>query len=109
MTDQRERSTLDDTARPAWFAQAACRNVPTDEMFPKPGVGAAGRELVNRARAVCEPCPVRAECFAYAVANGEMCGVWGGHYFGVGVGRVGRPVSVRRAIRALAELGVSAS
>jgi WhiB family transcriptional regulator, redox-sensing transcriptional regulator len=28
--------------------------------------------------AICQQCPVRAECLAFAVASGEQYGVWGG-------------------------------
>jgi WhiB family redox-sensing transcriptional regulator len=31
-----------------------------------------------RAKAVCESCPVRAECLNHAVRAGERYGVWGG-------------------------------
>ncbi len=28
--------------------------------------------------AICQPCPVAAECLAYAVSTGQVYGVWGG-------------------------------
>lgn len=33
---------------------------------------------IRRAKALCEQCPVRAECAAYAIAAIEPYGVWGG-------------------------------
>jgi WhiB family redox-sensing transcriptional regulator len=36
------------------------------------------READEAARAVCEACPVRRECLAYALASAELVGVWGG-------------------------------
>ena len=35
------------------------------------------REVVNVKR-LCESCPVQKECLAYAVANPELQGIWGG-------------------------------
>jgi WhiB family redox-sensing transcriptional regulator len=32
----------------------------------------------DAAKDVCSRCPVRAECLAFALANGEEFGVWGG-------------------------------
>ena len=60
-------------ARPAWQARAACREESTAMFFPAPG--ASGK--VNQARAICQPCPVRQACLAYALAE-DMVGVWGG-------------------------------
>jgi WhiB family redox-sensing transcriptional regulator len=33
---------------------------------------------LERAKVLCRPCPVRAECLAGAVRRGEPWGVWGG-------------------------------
>lgn len=33
---------------------------------------------IQRARAVCGRCPVAGDCLAYALANAEGHGVWGG-------------------------------
>lgn len=35
------------------------------------------REVVN-AKRLCEACPVKSECLAYALANPELHGIWGG-------------------------------
>ena len=35
------------------------------------------REVVN-VKKLCESCPVQRECLAYAVANPELQGIWGG-------------------------------
>lgn len=37
----------------------------------------ASREIRN-AKKLCESCPVQRECLAYAVANPELLGIWGG-------------------------------
>jgi WhiB family redox-sensing transcriptional regulator len=54
------------------MARAACRKVDPDLFFPSVG------EPLDAARAVCEPCPVREECLAFAVAHSELHGVWAG-------------------------------
>ena len=51
---------------------------------------------LERAKAACAGCPIRAECLAAALRRGEPWGVWGGEIFdrGVIVGRKrprGRP------------------
>jgi WhiB family redox-sensing transcriptional regulator len=66
-------ATISDTAmRPAWQRKAACGGKGTDRWFP------TTREADEAARAVCEPCSVRRECFAYAMANRELVGIWAG-------------------------------
>jgi WhiB family redox-sensing transcriptional regulator len=65
--------TIDDfLRRPAWMARAACRGTGTDAYFPTVGA------TVAPARAVCAGCPVREPCLAYALADPELAGVWGG-------------------------------
>ncbi len=34
--------------------------------------------MLEAAKAVCAPCPVRLECLDHAIAEGERFGVWGG-------------------------------
>ena len=40
---------------------------------------------VEQAKALCQPCPVRAACLAGALARGEPWGVWGGELLIQGV------------------------
>ena len=54
-----------------WAASAACRSVQPDELFVR------GAEQ-NRAKLVCQGCPVRTECLAEALDNQIEWGVWGG-------------------------------
>ena len=57
---------------------AACRTADPVLFFPEPGdTGAEAQAL-----AVCAGCPVRAQCYARAVENGERWGIWGGVNFG---------------------------
>ena len=57
--------------RPAWMADAACREHPGVEFVPSSAVDA------GPALDVCAGCLVSEECLTFAKANGE-CGVWGG-------------------------------
>jgi hypothetical protein len=59
---------------PAWTLPpaTACQNAAPQLFFPEPG------EPDDQAKAICAVCPVRAECLAAALANGERYGVWGG-------------------------------
>jgi WhiB family redox-sensing transcriptional regulator len=55
-----------------WRPQAACRGTDPDELFVK------GQSAQNRAKRICRGCPVRTECLADALDNGNNFGVWGG-------------------------------
>jgi len=57
-----------------WMARGACKDVDPEWFFP--GAGSAN-EYAN-ARKVCASCPVRSECFQYAMANIGLFGMWGG-------------------------------
>lgn len=63
-----------DTVQPAhgWRAQALCAQTDPDLFYPETG------QTSRTARTVCGPCPVIAECRAYALARPEPHGVWGG-------------------------------
>jgi WhiB family redox-sensing transcriptional regulator len=51
---------------------SACRGMDADVFFPP----SDGDDSV--AKSVCEACPVRAACLAFAIDRGERFGVWGG-------------------------------
>jgi len=55
-----------------WLAAGNCRNLPANFFFPSDGRG------VQRARRICEDCPVREACLEYALINHIERGVWGG-------------------------------
>ena len=54
-----------------WASRASCRKADPDALFVQ---GAAQ----NRAKAICQGCPVRTECLADALDNQTEYGVWGG-------------------------------
>jgi hypothetical protein len=75
-----------------WTDDAECRHYPYEVFFPiiiEEGVEwiddgtiweAFGdtSSYYNEARDICQVCPVRDECLAYALANKERYGMWGG-------------------------------
>lgn len=61
---------------PEWHLRAACRGADHTIFFPKPGHGT--HVNTQRAKAICQACPVRVECHDYAVENYLTYGIWGG-------------------------------
>lgn len=59
-------------AATAWMADGNCRLYPPATFFPSDGVG------VDRARKICNGCPVAAPCLEYALERRIDHGVWGG-------------------------------
>jgi hypothetical protein len=62
----------DEERRDSWRSRAECRDLPTEWFFTESG--SPHREAV----AACARCPVRRECLAAALANGDKHGLWGG-------------------------------
>jgi WhiB family transcriptional regulator, redox-sensing transcriptional regulator len=62
----------------SWQDRAACAGMdalffgPDDEPRPEREIREA------KAKAVCNPCPVRAHCLDYALRNSIKNGIWGG-------------------------------
>jgi WhiB family redox-sensing transcriptional regulator len=63
-----------------WQRAARCRGDAGRDFYPPFGGENKRERLVRelRAKAVCEPCPVRAQCLDHALSTGERHGVWGG-------------------------------
>jgi WhiB family transcriptional regulator, redox-sensing transcriptional regulator len=55
-----------------WMATGNCRLHPPTAFFPHDGAG------VDRARKICNGCPVLDQCLEYALVNRIDHGVWGG-------------------------------
>ena len=60
-----------------WRQGAACRDQDPELFFPLTEMGPGARQ-VDRAKAVCARCPVRADCLAYALEGGLDHGIFGG-------------------------------
>ena len=63
-----------------WRTQAACQGEFGSLFYPplRTDKKSAKSARVQRAKAVCEGCPVRTDCLDHAVRSGERHGVWGG-------------------------------
>jgi WhiB family redox-sensing transcriptional regulator len=62
-----------------WHARAACRGLDTEKFFLPDAVrGPKKVARENAAKAVCQGCPVIANCLNWALAVAEPHGVWGG-------------------------------
>jgi WhiB family transcriptional regulator, redox-sensing transcriptional regulator len=58
--------------RPPWMVRGACRGMGTEVFITGRGDSTAA------AKATCSTCLVQSECLAFAVANPELVGIWGG-------------------------------
>jgi WhiB family redox-sensing transcriptional regulator len=58
-------------ARPPWQERALCRGQ-TELFFPERGAS------TEPAKAICDECPVRAECLDHALEGRDRHGIWGG-------------------------------
>lgn len=58
---------------------ASCKDVGVD-FFYNPGYRNPGYSMALK---FCRECPVREQCYQYAIDNDEMNGVWGGVVFDV--------------------------
>jgi WhiB family transcriptional regulator, redox-sensing transcriptional regulator len=62
-----------------WQRNGACRGRDSAQFFHPDGErGASRMRREAAAKALCQSCPVRAECAAHALAAREPYGVWGG-------------------------------
>lgn len=58
---------------PAWTEHARCAEVDPELFYPE-----HGNQHSRAVKAICQTCPVQAECLEFAVANSERFGLWGG-------------------------------
>jgi len=56
----------------AWHARGACRGADPEMFFPSTDDAAVPAKLI------CDTCPVRLACLAFALERNERFGVWGG-------------------------------
>ena len=55
-----------------WKEQALCAETDPEAFFPEKGGS------TREAKRVCNGCPVRADCLAFALEHDERFGIWGG-------------------------------
>jgi WhiB family transcriptional regulator, redox-sensing transcriptional regulator len=63
--------------RDDWRSRSACLAADPDLFFPVSSQGSASAQI-NRAKAICAGCAVRAECRDFALAQRDVLGIWGG-------------------------------
>lgn len=61
-----------------WMDHAACKDHPDPDSFFPSLTGVAGQRQAAAAAAVCNTCPVSAQCQAHKKHTGSASGVWGG-------------------------------
>ncbi|ADH93028.1 Transcription factor WhiB [Arcanobacterium haemolyticum] len=62
-----------------WQALGSCNNMDPEFFFhPEGERGGPRRRRIERAKRICQTCPVIDECREYALVNHEPYGVWGG-------------------------------
>ena len=69
---RRHIEPMENPAETKWMADGNCANKAPSVFFPSDGVG------VEKAKLVCEGCPVTDQCLEYAIAHRIDHGVWGG-------------------------------
>lgn len=68
-----------DDTHSAWQLRAACRGEHSQAFFPPDGERRLRRTIRETyAKAICEGCPVRADCLEHSLVARERYGVWGG-------------------------------
>jgi WhiB family redox-sensing transcriptional regulator len=62
---------------PAWMARASCAGHDPEDWYSDPEDPVGNEERRERAVAVCETCPVRAECLEWAYETGDGWAILG--------------------------------
>jgi WhiB family redox-sensing transcriptional regulator len=60
-----------------WRDDAACRDHDPELFFPE-GTAGPAVDQAERAKRICQSCPVRARCLRFALGHGLAFGIWGG-------------------------------
>jgi WhiB family redox-sensing transcriptional regulator len=65
--------------RASWRESAACRQAADPELFFPIGTASIAVVETQRAKAICDRCPVRRPCLTFALATRQEFGIWGGY------------------------------
>jgi WhiB family redox-sensing transcriptional regulator len=65
--------------RASWRESAACRQAADPELFFPIGPAGIAVAEIQRAKAICDSCPVRRPCLTFALATHQEFGIWGGY------------------------------
>ncbi len=72
ISNKYRRGLTDEQGERDWVKQADCLDEDTEIFYPK-----NGRDFIAKL-AICETCPVRNDCLAYALKHKDVNGIWGG-------------------------------
>lgn len=61
-----------------WRQRANCREVTDPDVFFPIGSTGPALDQIERAKRICQPCPVKKACLEWAIETHQECGVWGG-------------------------------
>jgi WhiB family redox-sensing transcriptional regulator len=64
-----------------WMDKGACKDLGErgdNIFFPQIPKGRSNPKAYRKAKGICETCPVRVSCLAFAIAHSVSSGVWGG-------------------------------
>lgn len=62
-----------------WQEDAACRSYENIMFFGEEGEAELDRQIrENRAKSVCQRCPVNEQCLEFAMETNQKYGIWGG-------------------------------
>ena len=64
-----------------WRSEARCAKLPKEVFFNYSTSGMKKTQIESRtkaAKAVCRACPVKEQCYEFAVLNNEPYGIWAG-------------------------------
>lgn len=67
------------TPKAYWQEQALCRDYPQEWWYGGPDGRPQSARLLNKAKSLCQLCPVLRDCLVTALARNEPYGVWGGY------------------------------
>ncbi len=61
----------------SWRNEAVCRDTDPELFFP---IGTTGQALlqIDKAKEVCDECPVKVKCLDFAIETNQDSGIWGG-------------------------------
>ena len=61
-----------------WRQSAACKDIVDPDLFFPVGSTGPALDQIERAKAICRGCPVRATCLEWALETHQDSGGWGG-------------------------------
>ena len=89
------RVVYDDSSR--WRERAGCRGADPELFFPPSETGSSGFQIWQ-AKQICQACPVKGTCLAWALRNSVTDGIWGGSTQSERLALLGHPTRHQRSL-----------